>query len=89
MSSTLLDRLISDRRGLRLQTRFMVYFSVVLLVLMSAVLLLMEQRQSTTMLRQAEVRGVAVANSIASVVLQPLYEYDYVYLQQAAERTEA
>ena len=70
---------------MRMQTRFMAYFGTVVILLMTAVILLMETRQSTTMLRQTEMRGAAVANSIASVVIQSLYEYDYVYLQQAAE----
>ncbi len=74
-----------DRRQMRMQTRFMAYFGVVVVLLMTCVILLMETRQSNTMLRQTEIRGAAVAHSIASVVLQSLYEYDYVYLQQAAE----
>ena len=79
------ERISFDQRQMRMQTRFMVYFGAVVLTLMTTVILLMETRQSTTMLRQTEARGAAVANSIASVVIQSLYEYDYVYLQQAAE----
>lgn len=85
MIRELRNRLALDRRQMRMQTRFMVYFGTVVVLLMTAVILLMETRQSTTMLRQTEMRGAAVANSIASVVIQSLYEYDYVYLQQAAE----
>ncbi len=85
MIGDLRRRFAMDRRQMRMQTRFMVYFGTVVVLLMTAVILLMESRQSTTMLRQTEMRGAAVANSIAAVVIQSLYEYDYVYLQQAAE----
>ncbi len=85
MSSATLDWLYRGRRGARLQTRFMVSIGVIVVTLMTMVILLVEKRQSTTMLTQTEGRGVAVAQSIAAVVKNALYSYDYVWLQQAAE----
>lgn len=70
---------------MKLQSRFMLYFGAIVTTLMALVLLLVEHTLSTTMLRQTQMRGVAIANSIAAVVKTDLLNYDYVSLQQAAE----
>jgi signal transduction histidine kinase len=68
-----------------LQSRFMLYFVVIVVIAMSMIVSVVEQRMSSTLMEQTKMRGVAIANSIAATVKSDLLSYDYVSLQQAAE----
>jgi signal transduction histidine kinase len=85
MIHSLFSRLPHSRRLVGLQSRFMLYFGVIVVSLMTMVVLVVEKRLSSTMLLQTQMRGVAIANSIAAVGKNALLSYDYVSLQQAAE----
>src|SRR5262245_57170742 len=78
-------RLGSLRPLVGLQSRFMLYFGLTVLSLMTLVVWLVENRMSATLMQQTRMRGVAIANSIAATVKSELLSYDYVSLQQAAE----
>ncbi len=78
-------RLWPGRQHMGLQSRFMLYFVVIVVTLMSVIVWVVEQRMSSTLMEQTKVRGVAIANSIAATVKSDLLSYDYVSLQQAAE----
>ncbi len=78
-------KLLQWFRDLGLQGRFMVYFGITVVSLMSVVIFVVGKQQSSTMLQLTQMRGVAIANSIAAVARNALLSYDYVSLQQAAE----
>ncbi len=63
----------------------MLYFGIIVILLMASVIYVVGKRHTTVMLELTEMRGVAVANSIAAVVRNALLSYDYVSLQQTAE----
>jgi len=50
---------------LGLQGRFMLYFGIIVISLMASVIFVVGKRQSTAMLELTQMRGVAIANSIA------------------------
>ena len=81
-------RIRAWHRGLLLQNRFMLHFGVIVLSLMALVVLLMEHTLASTILQQTQLRGMAIANSIAAVVKSELLAYDYVSLQQAADTAD-
>jgi signal transduction histidine kinase/CheY-like chemotaxis protein len=68
-----------------LQGRFMLWFGLIVITLMTAVVFVVERRMSETLMEQAEMRATAIARSIAATVKSSLLNYDYVALQQAAE----
>lgn len=72
-------------RGMSLQGRFMIAFAAVVVSLIALVILLVGNRQSRSLLAQQQMRGEAVANSIAAVIINPLLGYDYPSLQRAAD----
>ncbi|HZM17514.1 MAG TPA: ATP-binding protein [Candidatus Krumholzibacteria bacterium] len=72
-------------RSLGLQGRFMLYFGIIVISLMTSVIYVVGTRHSADMLELTQMRGVAIANSIAAGVRNSLLSYDYVSLQQAAE----
>ena len=82
------NRIRSWHRGLQLQNRFMLHFGAIVLSLMALVVLLMEHTIASTVLHQTQLRGMAIANSIAAVVKGELLTYDYVSLQQAADTAD-
>jgi len=88
MLGVAVNRIRSWHRGLQLQNRFMLHFGAIVLSLMALVVLLMEHTLSSTILRQTQLRGMAIANSIAAVVKGELLTYDYVSLQQAADTAD-
>lgn len=84
-----LPKLIAERsRGMTIQTRFMLYFSSVVITLMACVIVIVGERQSRSMLSQAQERGTAVANSIAATVTNSLMSYDLMGLQSAAQKAK-
>ena len=78
-------KLLRHFEDLGLQGRFMLYFGIIVISLMASVIFVVGKRQSTAMLELTQMRGAAIAHSIASVVRNPLLHYDYVSLQQTAE----
>ena len=79
------SRLLRRFRDLGLQGRFVLSFGAIVVALMTIVIAVVDHRQSTVMLELTQMRGVAIANSIAAVVRNTLLSYDYVSLQQMAE----
>lgn len=85
MKTALAARFWPARQHMGLQSRFMLYFVVIVVTLMTLVVWVVEQRMSSTLMAQTKMRGVAIANSIAATVKSDLLSYDYVSLQQAVE----
>jgi PAS domain S-box-containing protein len=75
-----------DLKSIRLQTRLILYSTLLILLLMGLVFLLVEKRQSETIEGEAKKRGMAIAQSLASVSTNALLTYSYVVLEQNAER---
>ncbi|MDH3557466.1 MAG: HAMP domain-containing protein, partial [Deltaproteobacteria bacterium] len=69
-----------------LKTRFMVATGTVVLVLMVIIIVLVGHRSSRSIKQEVEVRGFAVAHSIAAVSTQALVTYNYITLEQNAEQ---
>jgi len=75
-----------DPRPIRLQTRLILYSTLLILLLMVFVIILVEKRQSATIQEEAKKRGMAIAQNLASVSTNSLLTYNYVVLEQNAER---
>jgi PAS domain S-box-containing protein len=73
-------------RKIRLKTRFMVATGVVLLVLMAIIVLLVGNRSARIIKQEVKARGLAVARSIAAVSTESLVTYNYITLEQNAEK---
>jgi PAS domain S-box-containing protein len=73
-------------RSLRLQTRLFLYSASLILLLMTLVILLVEKRLSETIEGEARKRGLAIARSLAGVSTNALVTYNYVVLEQNAEK---
>ena len=71
---------------IRLKTRFMVAIGTVLFVLMVTVVLLVGNRSARIIKQEVEARGLAVARSIAAVSTNALVTYNYITLEQNAEK---
>ena len=80
-----LGLLTRQMRKLSLQSRFMVYFGIVVVLLMTGVIFVVENRQATSILDQTRMRGESIGTSLASVVSNSLISYDYPSLQTAAD----
>jgi len=63
----------------------MLWFGLITMTLMASVVWVVEQRMSSTLMNQTEMRGIAIAHSIAAIVKNDLLNYDFVAMQQAAE----
>jgi len=75
-----------DPRSIRLQTRLILYSTLLILLLMTLIILLVEKRQSDTIQDEAKKRGIAIARHLAAVSTNALLTYNYVVLEQNAER---
>jgi two-component system sensor histidine kinase AtoS len=75
-----------DLKSIRLQTRLILYSTLLILLLMALVFWLVEKRQSETIEGEAKKRGMAITQSLASVSTNALLTYNYVVLEQNAER---
>ena len=75
-----------DPRSIRLQTRLILYSTLLILLLMTLIILLVEKRQSDTIQEEAKKRGIAIARHLAAVSTNALLTYNYVVLEQNAER---
>jgi PAS domain S-box-containing protein len=73
-------------RKIRLKTRFMVATGTVLFVLMVIIVLLVGNRSARIIKQEVEARGLAVAQSIAAVSTNALVTYNYITLEQDAEK---
>ncbi len=73
-------------RKISLKTRFMVATGAVVFVLMVIIIVLVGNRSSRSIKQEVEVRGFAVAHSIAAVSTQALVTYNYTTLEQNAEQ---
>ena len=71
---------------IRLKTRFMVAIGTVLFVLMAIIVLLVGNRSTQIIKKEVEARGLAVARSIAAVSTNALVTYNYITLEQNAEK---
>jgi PAS domain S-box-containing protein len=75
-----------DPKSIRLQTRLILYSTLLILLLMILVFLLVEKRQSETIEEEAKKRGMAIARNLAAVSTNALLTYNYVVLEQNAEK---
>ena len=75
-----------DRKSIRLQTRLILYSTLLVGLLMGFIIVLVEKRQSETIQEEAKKRGMAIAQSLASVSTNALLTYNYVVLEQNAEK---
>ncbi len=75
-----------DPKRIRLQTRLILYSTFVILLIMPLVILLVEKRLSETIEEEARKRGMAIARNLAAMSTNPLLTYNYVVLEQNAEK---
>jgi two-component system sensor histidine kinase AtoS len=75
-----------ELKSLRLQTRLILYSTLLILLLMGMVITLVEKRQSETIQEEAQKRGIAIARNLAAVSTNTLLTYNYVVLEQNAEK---
>lgn len=69
-----------------MQSRFMLYFGVVVVALMLLVILVVGQRQMFTAMGQIEKRGGVIASSVASASHNALLTYDYSSAQRIVDQ---
>ncbi len=73
-------------KPIRLQTRLILYSTLLIVLIMALVFLLVEKRQSEIIQEEAKKRGMAIAQNLASISTNALLTYNYVALEQNAER---
>ena len=73
-------------KPIRLQTRLILYSTFLIVLIMALVFLLVEKRQSEIIQEEARKRGMAIAKNLASISTNALLTYNYVVLEQNAER---
>jgi two-component system sensor histidine kinase AtoS len=73
-------------KPIRLQTRLILYATLLIFLIMPLVFLLVGKRQSESIQEEAKKRGMAIAQNLASVSTNSLLTYNYVVLEQNAER---
>ncbi len=71
---------------LSLRSRYMVSVGLVLVLLMAIVTVAVNDRLSRLLLRETTARGLAVAHSIGASTTNALLNYDYVSLNQVAQK---
>jgi len=74
------------RKSIRLQTRLILYATIIILLIMPLVIFLVEKRQCETIQEEAKKRGMAMARNLAAVSTNALLTYNYVVLEQNAEK---
>jgi PAS domain S-box-containing protein len=75
-----------NSKSIRLQTRLILYSTLLIVLLMALVFLVVGKRQSESIQEEAKKRGMAIAQNLASVSTNALLTYNYVVLEQNAER---
>ena len=73
---------------IRLETRFILYFTSLIVVILTPVVLLVEKRMGDVITRQAEQRGLSIAHNLAALSQNYLVTYNHVALTQSAERAK-
>jgi PAS domain S-box-containing protein len=73
-------------KSIRLQTRLILYSTFLIALVMGLVIILVEQRQSETIQEEAQKRGMGIAKNLAAVSTNALVTYNYVALEQNAEK---
>jgi signal transduction histidine kinase len=76
------------RRG-RLRTKLAVVIMSLLIALMSAVMVVVERHQRQAIIEQTRLRALALGTSLAALSEGSLLSYNFVQLEQAAERVTA
>lgn len=87
-SGKLRHRILRRPYRIRLQTRFMLYFTTLIVAIMTLVVVIVEKRSGETIVKQAEKRGLSIARNLAAVSQPSLVTYNYVALTQNAERAK-
>ena len=72
--------------SIRLQTRLILYTTAIVIVVMVLVMILVEQGQRGTIQEEARKRGTAIARNLAAVSTNALLTYNYIVLEQHAEK---
>ncbi len=75
-----------ERKSIRLQTRLILYSTLLIFLLMALVIISVEKRLSETIQEEAQKRGMAIARNLAAVSINALLTYNYVVLEQNAEK---
>jgi two-component system sensor histidine kinase AtoS len=73
-------------KRITLQKRLLLYSTLLIVLLMCGVILLVEKRLSDSIRSELEKRGEALGRSLAAVSANALVTYNYVALEQMAER---
>jgi PAS domain S-box-containing protein len=73
-------------RSIRLQTRLILYSTLLIFILMSLIITMVEKRQSESIQEEAIKRGMAIAKNSAAVSINALLTYNYIVLEQNAEK---
>ena len=75
-----------EPKSIRLQTRLILYSTLLILLLMALVIIIVEKRQTETIQEEAKKRGIAIARNLAGMSTNALLTYNYIVLEQNAER---
>jgi len=78
----MINRLLRMTRTI--QSRFMVAFATMLVVLMAVIIFAVNQRLGNLLIGETRAKGMAIAHSIGATTTNALLSYDYVSLAQAA-----
>jgi two-component system sensor histidine kinase AtoS len=70
----------------RLQTRLILYSTLLIALLMVLVAFFVEKRQSEIIREEAKKRGMAIAKNLAAVSTNAILTYNYIVLEQNAEK---
>src|SRR4030042_1821249 len=70
----------------RLQTRLILYSTLLIALLMVLVAFFVEKRQSEIIRQEAKKRGMAIAKNLAAVSTNAILTYNYIVLEQNAEK---
>ncbi len=73
-------------QSIRLQTRLILYATLIILVVTPLVMLRVENVQRKTIQEEAKKRGMSIARNLAAVSTNDLLTYNYVVLEQNAGR---
>ena len=75
-----------ETKSIRLQTRLILYSTLLIIILMVLVIFFVEKRQSEIIQSEAKKRGLAIAKNLAAVSANALITYNYIVLEQNAEK---
>lgn len=87
-SSSIPQRLRSLRSRMNIQTRFLLYYGSVVILLMIGVTTLAGHRLWRSAMKQTEMRGFVMAHSLSGLSTNALLNYDYPALQKAADEIQ-